>query len=85
MSVLFASCLVAGGGDPAEEALAALRAVAGRIEFLPAGAVALGDWSSAAGAVKVFHQITLESTPIGMRRSSSICRSCWGSRPKVVR
>ena len=71
-----------GRGDEDGHAAAALGAEPGRVERAAAAAVALARGAATPGAV---HQIALDRTPIGMRRSSSICRSSSGERPSVVR
>ncbi len=68
-------------------------AVMGRLELAggaaPAGALPHGSAATDAVGGRVVHQpedqMTLDSTPMGMRRSVSICRSSSGERPRVVR
>ena len=68
---------------------AALGADAWGVELSPAGPVALVGGPPAPATEGIGHrrapQMTLLSTPIGMWRSSSICRSSSGERPSVVR
>src|SRR5205085_2754881 len=72
------------GRDLHGEAPPALGTEPGRVERWGA-ARTLADGRPAAGAELRLHQRTFDSTPTGMRRSSSICRSCSGARPSVVR
>ena len=87
-AVLFAARAVSLGSDLSEQPLPAARTEARRIELPAAVTGALALWESAPRAeIGQFgsHQMTFDNAPIGIRRSSSIFKSCCGSRPSVVR
>ena len=83
-----------GRGDRDRHAAPALRAVAWRVEVAPTAGAVGKRFATARAVCGRGHevdatlggaQMTALRAPIGMRRSSSICRSSSAERPSVVK